>query len=150
MSNPPPLPSDYVGFWKRLFASLVDSVLILLLLTPPLIWIYGWEYFTPTKTELVSGLADLLITWVVPILLVFGFWIVKRATPGKMVLSAEILDAKTSGAPTLSQWILRYLGYFVSLIPFGLGFLWIGIDPRKQGWHDKIARTVVVRRDRSS
>jgi uncharacterized RDD family membrane protein YckC len=28
----------------------------------------------------------------------------------------------------------------------GIGYVWIAIDPRRQGWHDKIVRTLVVRR----
>jgi uncharacterized RDD family membrane protein YckC len=39
----------------------------------------------------------------------------------------------------------RYFAYFVSTIPFCLGFLWVAFDKRKQGWHDKLAHTVVVR-----
>jgi uncharacterized RDD family membrane protein YckC len=39
----------------------------------------------------------------------------------------------------------RYLGYFVSAIPLFLGLIWVGIDGRKQGWHDKLAGTVVIR-----
>ena len=46
---------------------------------------------------------------------------------------------------TLTQLVIRYLGYFVSTIPLGLGLLWVGFDRRKQGWHDKMANTVVVR-----
>ena len=42
--------------------------------------------------------------------------------------------------------VLREIvGKFVSAIAFFLGFLWIGWDGRKQGWHDKIAGTHVVR-----
>jgi uncharacterized RDD family membrane protein YckC len=41
--------------------------------------------------------------------------------------------------------IIRYAGYFVSMIPFCGGFLWIGFDRRKQGWHDKMANSVVIR-----
>jgi len=40
---------------------------------------------------------------------------------------------------------VRYIGYFVSVIPFGLGFIWIAFDSKKQGFHDKLAGTVVVR-----
>jgi uncharacterized RDD family membrane protein YckC len=40
--------------------------------------------------------------------------------------------------------ILRFLGYFVSAFPLYLGFLWAALDRRKQGWHDKIARTIVI------
>ena len=46
--------------------------------------------------------------------------------------------------------MIRYLGYYVSAIPFGLGLLWVAFDPRKQGWHDKMAGTVVVRRRRGA
>lgn len=45
-----------------------------------------------------------------------------------------------------SVLIGRYLAYYVSLIPFGLGFIWVAFDGRKQGWHDKLAGTVVVRK----
>ena len=62
-----------------------------------------------------------------------------------MAVSARIVDAKTGGKPTTRQLIVRYLGYFVSTIPLGLGLLWVAFDPRKQGWHDKLAGTVVVR-----
>ncbi len=40
---------------------------------------------------------------------------------------------------------LRYLGYIVSLALAGLGFIWIAFDSRKQGLHDKIADTCVVK-----
>jgi uncharacterized RDD family membrane protein YckC len=73
------------------------------------------------------------------------FWIYRQATPGKMAISARIVDAKTGQAPSTRQLVIRYLGYFVSTIPFGLGLMWVGFDPRKQGWHDKLAGTVVVR-----
>ena len=36
------------------------------------------------------------------------------------------------------------VGYFVSGMLFGLGFLWILRDPQKQGWHDHVSGTVVV------
>jgi uncharacterized RDD family membrane protein YckC len=41
--------------------------------------------------------------------------------------------------------IVRALACFFSLIVVGLGFFWIAFDPEKQGWHDKIAGTVVVK-----
>jgi uncharacterized RDD family membrane protein YckC len=41
--------------------------------------------------------------------------------------------------------MVRALACFISLIALGLGFFWIAFDAEKQGWHDKIAGTVVVR-----
>jgi uncharacterized RDD family membrane protein YckC len=65
-----------------------------------------------------------------------------------MVVRAEIVDADTLGVPTRAKFVARYLGYYVSTLVIGLGFLWIAFDARKQGWHDKIAGTVVIRRSR--
>lgn len=146
MTTPPPLPPVYVGFWARVVAMLIDTGLISLIIFPPLVWIYGWEYLSMDEDRLVAGLADLLLSWILPIAFFIGFWIVKRATPGKLFLAAEIVDAKSGGNPRIYQWVLRYLGYFVSTIPFGLGLIWIAFDRRKQGWHDKIAGTVVIRK----
>lgn len=138
----------YVGFWRRVVASLVDSVLLSFVIFPPLIAIYGWAYLDPERTGLVAGPADLFFSWILPVMLVVASWALGQATPGKMLVSAKIADAATGGAPGLGQWIVRYIGYFVSALPFGFGFVWIAFDPRKQGWHDKMARTVVIRRIR--
>jgi uncharacterized RDD family membrane protein YckC len=62
-----------------------------------------------------------------------------------MLIRARIVDADTGAAPSTVQLVIRYLCYYLSILPLGLGLLWVGWDPRKQGWHDKIARTVVVR-----
>ena len=44
----------------------------------------------------------------------------------------------------LFEAIIRALGYYVSALPFLLGFFWIIWDRRKQGFHDKLANTVVI------
>ncbi len=93
-----------------------------------------------------GGTINFLISWVLPALAVVVFWIARQATPGKMVFSAVIVDATSGEVPSGRQMIGRYLGYFIALFPFGLGILWVGLDKRKQGWHDKLAGTVVVRK----
>ncbi len=65
-------------------------------------------------------------------------------TPGKLLLGCHVVDAETQQPLTLVQALVRYLGYFVSLIPLGLGFFWILWDKRRQGFHDKLAKTIVV------
>ena len=67
-----------------------------------------------------------------------------------LAISAKIVDAKTGNPPTFGQSVIRYLGYYVSTIAFGLGLIWVAFDARKQGWHDKMAGTVVVRPRRAS
>lgn len=136
---------EYVGFWARVGAALIDTVLVVGIAFPLLIAVYGWAYFDASQTGFVAGIADLLISWVAPALAVIAFWLYKQATPGKMAVAAKVVDAKTGHTMTVGQSIGRYLGYFVSIIPLGLGLIWVAFDPKKQGWHDKLAGTVVIR-----
>jgi uncharacterized RDD family membrane protein YckC len=65
-----------------------------------------------------------------------------------MAVGARIVDARTGGRPSTGQLIGRYFAYYVSILPLMLGFIWVAFDARKQGWHDKLANTVVVRATR--
>lgn len=134
---------EYAGFWIRLGATLIDVVLLMLVTAPLLVWIYGWGYYD--NGHWIAGPADFLISWVAPAIATIVFWRYKEATPGKMMLSLRIVDAETGEAPSVTQAVGRYFAYLVSMIVLCLGFVWIGVDPRKQGWHDKLAGTVVVR-----
>jgi uncharacterized RDD family membrane protein YckC len=134
---------EYVGFWPRVGAALIDSLLILMVTAPLITWVYGRDYWTSER--LVQGPADLLINWILPAIAVILFWIYRQATPGKMAIRARLVDATSGQAPSTRQLVIRYLGYYVSTIPLLLGLVWVAFDPRKQGWHDKIAGTVVVR-----
>ncbi len=135
---------EYVGFWVRVVASLIDSVLLVMIVTPLLVVIYGRGYLE-MAVGVVPGTPNLLLSWVLPAVAVIAFWVARQATPGKMLFGARIVDARTGRAPSAGQCIGRYLAYFVSSLPFCLGFLWVAIDRRKQGWHDKLAGTLVVR-----
>ncbi|MBI5040243.1 MAG: RDD family protein [Gammaproteobacteria bacterium] len=139
---------EYAGFWIRVAASLIDTVLIVVITFPLLFAIYGADYFGPAQSRLIAGPADLLISWVLPAIAIILFWISRQATPGKLALSLRIVDADTGGKLSVGQSVGRYFGYFVSTIPFGLGLIWVAFDKRKQGWHDKLAHTVVIRTKR--
>jgi uncharacterized RDD family membrane protein YckC len=137
---------EYAGFWIRLGATIIDTVLVMIITFPLLIAFYGWEYFDPeVNTGMLAGPADFLITWVLPLVAVIWFWRSKQATPGKMALGLRVVDADSGQTLSAAQGVGRYFAYIVSTIPFGLGFIWIAFDRRKQGWHDKLAHSVVVR-----
>lgn len=148
----------YTGFWLRVWASIIDSALLMLVLFPVLDFLFGhgggdsgklydaagrinWDALSPGWPSPLH----ILLYWILPAVIVILFWRTRKATPGKMAIHARIVDARTGAAPTSKQWLIRYLGYYVSTLPFGLGLIWVGIDARKQGWHDKLAGTVVVR-----
>jgi len=134
---------EYAGFWIRVGAAIIDSILVLIIITPLLTAIYGETYLH--NELLFNGSWDVLLNYIFPALAVVVFWVYKSATPGKMATKLTIVDATTADKPSTQQFIIRYLAYYVSGIPFGLGLLWVAFDKRKQGWHDKIANTVVIK-----
>jgi uncharacterized RDD family membrane protein YckC len=151
---------EYAGFWIRVGASLIDTLLLLIIIGPILTMIYGSGYwlviFGPILTMIygsgswlgessTSGFWDILLSYILPAIVVILFWSYKSATPGKMMFKLAIVDATTGEKPSTRQLIVRYLGYYVSAIPLLLGLFWVGIDKKKQGWHDKLANTLVVR-----
>jgi len=139
---------EYAGFWVRVGAAIIDTLLLSIIILPVLTAVYGSAYWSSDR--LIQGPADFLVSWVAPAIAVVLFWIARQATPGKMALGVRIVDAETGGKPRNGQLVLRYLGYYVSMLPLFIGILWVAFDSRKQGWHDKIAGTVVVRTRRGA
>lgn len=134
----------YAGFWIRTGAAVIDTMLLMLVVVPLLVALYGWAYFDPNQA-VTARPGEFLITWVLPAVAVLAFWILRQATPGKMIVATRILDAESGEPAGAGQLIGRYLGYYVACLPLFLGILWVAFDKRKQGWHDKLAGTVVVR-----
>ena len=132
---------EYAGFWIRAWAFVIDGFLIALVTTPLSSTMFGFAYIATTDL-----LLDFLVSSLLPAALVILFWVYKGATPGKMAISAKVVDAVTGEHPSTPRYIARYVGYLLSFLPLGLGFIWIAFDKRKQGWHDKLSGTVVVRK----
>lgn len=136
---------EYVSFWPRVVASIIDTILVCVVTFPLLRLVYGPTYFEQTSKHWIAGPADFLISWIFPAVAVVLFWLHREATPGKMAIGARVVDAETGRVLSVGQAIGRYLGYFASIIPLFLGVVWVAFDPKRQGWHDKLAGTVVVR-----
>jgi uncharacterized RDD family membrane protein YckC len=139
-----PDTTEYVGFWKRFIAFLIDTLVILVITVPLVLAVYGTDYAARSDGMPFAGTWDFLIQVVLPAAAVILFWRYRGATPGKMAISAKIVDAQTGKAPATARLVVRYFAYLISTLPLFLGFLWIAVDRRKQGFHDKIAGTVVV------
>jgi uncharacterized RDD family membrane protein YckC len=126
LSNSP----DGVGFGTRLGAFALDALLVFVV-AGPLVAATGF-----------TGIALFFV--IAPAIATVFCWHRFGATPGKITLSARIVDARSGGRPTLARLVIRYLAYIISAAPLFLGFVWIAIDRRKQAWHDKIAGTRVI------
>lgn len=126
-----PLEKKCAGFWIRFLASLIDGIILNVI---------GWIF-----TFLFAAVPGMgYIGWIIGLVYVIGFWTWRGQTPGKMVVGVKIV--KTDGSSIgVDRAILRYIGYIVSTITLLIGYLWIAWDSRKQGLHDKIAGTYVIK-----
>jgi uncharacterized RDD family membrane protein YckC len=125
----------YAGFWRRLSAAIIDSVIYSVLIS----LLVGPAYANPNLQNF-EGMVGAVIMFVATIAL----WVRYQGTPGKLLLGCQIVDANSGDPMSYKQAVIRYLGYFVSVMTLFVGFLWIAWDKRKQGFHDKMANTVVV------
>lgn len=133
----------YAGFWIRLLAGLIDLAVMLVVIYLPLTLIYGEAYWE--GEAFIAGFWDAFLGYIVPFVGTIWFWRTFLGTPGKMVLKLRVVDAETGGRLTIPQAIGRYFAYIPAMVVLFVGLFWIGFDRRKQGWHDKLAGTVVIR-----
>jgi len=127
---------ERAGFGIRLVAYLMDSVIIFLIS----LLIGVMMSFGRSALDVGESLVYILFT-----LYSIGMWVFAGgATIGKKIMGIKIVTA--DGSPIgLGRAILRLIGYFVSGLFLGLGYLWIIWDEKKQGFHDKIAGTITVK-----
>jgi len=118
------LAAPRAGFWLRIGALLLDTILVGAILS----------FVLPTRRIELLLLASYAAV----------MWKVRGTTIGGIICNLKIVrvDGRPIDWPTA---IVRALGCFLSLAALGLGFLWILFDDERQAWHDKIAGTVVVR-----
>ncbi len=134
---------NYAGFWIRVVAALVDTLWL-----SPLVFLFMYLAMGSNMLSIdnPSSTLDSAIAQIIWVVVVVALWIKFASTPGKMLFGMKIVDAKTHDEVPAPRLLLRYIGYFISMIPLFLGIIWVGIDKKKQGWHDKIAGTVVIRK----
>jgi uncharacterized RDD family membrane protein YckC len=102
--------------------------------------IVGDTQITTTTVNPAIQLFELLLGAVYFI----GFWTVMSRTPGMMATHLKVLRVSDGRPIGLGAAVVRYIGLLISTFVLLLGLIWVAIDPRKQGWHDKMASTFVV------
>lgn len=133
---------QYAGFWVRVAAAIIDSVVQLSVVLSIVYFVYGADYWTGEPG--LKGPLDVFLQFFFPLIFVIGFWKYKSATPGKMAFNCVIVNASDFQPVSTGRLVLRYFMYIVSYLFLFLGVIWVAFDSRKQGWHDKIAGTVVI------
>jgi uncharacterized RDD family membrane protein YckC len=141
---------DYAGFITRMVAFITDQVIVAVVVAGAGVFVnfvaqtfqlkqaLGLETVTGAVAAIVGGATGLIFNLVY----CAGFWTLAGQTPGKWLMGLVVVQ--TNGKRLkLGRALLRWLGYWLSGILF-LGFLWVLLDSRRQGFHDKLARTLVV------
>jgi uncharacterized RDD family membrane protein YckC len=73
-----------------------------------------------------------------------SFWGTSGATLGMRLFDLRVVDATPLQPIGIGRAVIRYVGFVVAALPCWIGLIWAAFDPRAQGWHDKIASTVVL------
>lgn len=138
-----------IGFGRRVIAALIDFLFITFIafLVTFLLGFLGL-FIAMFKTEEPAWLQGLIVLSVllVSVLYYVLSWTRSGSTVGKLIVGGKVVGV--DGAKlTVGKALLRYFGYLISALALALGFIWVVLDEKRQGWHDKIARTLVVGSD---
>lgn len=124
----------YAGFWKRLGGNLLDAVIALVI------------------GVVIGGISLLLLPGVaggaVNLLVAVGYYVILNGTGGtwgKRIVGLRLQDAETGEDIGYVRAFVRYIVAIASAIVLFLGYFWVLWDDKKQTWHDKAAKSIVVR-----
>lgn len=147
--RPGPAPGlRYAGFWIRFAAYLIDTIAVSLVVAalriPAVMSTCTSGTGVSACTYQVDGPGAGIVTAVLGVYWIVT-WSVLRGSLGQRALGMRVVKAADGSRIGLARAVLRFVGYLISVLPFCIGLIWAGFDPQKQGWHDKIAGTFVVR-----
>lgn len=127
---------------SRVLAYSIDEVIIAFLF----MFIYWEQFQNVTNTEQTILLINSMFFYIVLLRVVYHFFFVWMygATLGKMLMKIRVLSVKDVSNPSIEQSLTRSCVRVVSETIFYLGFLWGALNPKRETWHDKASRTLVV------
>jgi len=144
----------YGGFWRRWVALLIDKFILYIIYS--ILIMLELRIFPPSPysrhPDIQAGIGSnmtgrylfthFFISMIISMAYFTYFHGAIGQTPGKILLKLKVVGA-TGKKLTYGIAFLRWTGSIISSLALFLGFLWVAFDSRKQGWHDKIAGTVV-------
>ncbi len=148
---------EYMGFWIRLAAFIIDRIFTYLVaaLIATIIGISttAGEPAPLPESEIEFTLESintsfLLLVWGVSVVYGVVLTSIRGQTLGKMLLRIQVVDAHGNTPPWYRVALREVVGKFLSELLLYMGYLWIIFDSRKRGWHDYLGGTFVVRKRR--
>lgn len=123
-------------------AFFIDELLLSFLLIVAL-----WDSFTTAQTtEDIINITNMFLFEFLTMKIIYQAFFTMQygATLGKIVMKIRVIDIQTLQTPNVIISLNRAIFRVISEIFLYLGFLWGMLDPAKQTWHDKTARTLVI------
>jgi uncharacterized RDD family membrane protein YckC len=149
--------TSYGGFWIRLVARLIDSLIIGIpfgILFGLFAALGGFAGSVNSSSQNPQGAASaffggaFILLYLFAIAVTFGYWIYFWGSTGETIgmrlLRLRIVDANTGAPIGYGRAVIRLLMSFVNTWACYIGWIWVAFDARKQGWHDKVASSVVI------
>ncbi|NMC57810.1 MAG: zinc-ribbon domain-containing protein [Candidatus Methanofastidiosa archaeon] len=142
------LSHEHAGFLVRFVAYIIDAIIL---------GIIGWIISIPFGTSYSYGYAmdfnsgynlnpvGTILSGIIGLAYIVYFEGGKGATPGKMVMKLKVIGTDGRMPIGYGTAVIRWIGKIISAVVLLLGYIWILFDAEKQGWHDKIANTFVVK-----
>lgn len=141
----------YAGFWIRFVSVIIDGVIVSIavfvveIVLGILIGIAARA--TGSEPDFSSGGPLTYLAYFVSFAISIGYFVYgwgMGSTRGQRFFRLAVVDAETGHPIGFGRAAIRYLGYILSVLPCYVGLIWAAFDPKKQGWHDKLANSVVI------
>lgn len=127
---------------KRLNAFIIDELIL------SVIWLSViWNSFSALENieEQVLLINSYVLEFMALKIIYHTFFVMQyAASPGKILMKIRIFDLQGASNPSFMCSFNRAVVRAISEMFFYAGFIWGLLDPVRQTWHDKTAKTVVV------
>lgn len=135
-----PVNVSYAGFWVRVMASFLDFFLV----SMPVMLVMGLLLGLDWIMQDEQTFNDLVYQAIVLMITVYLWVNWSGYTPGKRIMGIKVVSVENYAEVGYRKAIIRYVGYFLSAILLGLGFIMVAFREDKRGLHDLIAGTYVI------
>ena len=125
------VPTNLAGVGSRLMSFLIDTVILMILVS----LVFMITSMDSESLDILGGLIQFAY---------YVYFFGKSQTPGMMAMKIKLVGSDGAYPIGYSKGFLRFWGLEISAFVLFLGFVWILIDKKRQGRHDKIAGTYVV------
>jgi uncharacterized RDD family membrane protein YckC len=131
----------YAGFWRRVAAVIIDGLLLSVVTVPLTLGLGGGDTYAEAARSSAASSISAVVSWLYYALMESS---AKQATVGKMALGIIVTDLEGRRIG-FGKATGRYFAKILSALILGIGFLMVAFTQRKQGLHDMLAGTLVIR-----